>query len=153
MKSITRPFAAAGAAVLLSLSLTACGGGGAPTDASAEEFCGTGDELSGLFDDIAEDDYEGFVDAAGQAADKFEEVGTPEDISDEAREGFETLIEALGSLDAGEVEDSVTELTENAESAGDIDQNALVNELFGIEEGDQDKVQAFTEYSSEACSG
>lgn len=110
-----------------STTLVACGGG-APTDASEDEFCDVvgidslaeyGDEESGEFD---AEDY-------GNA---LEEVGTPEGIGDDARKGFEIKVDAL--KDAG---NGITE-----EDLDDIDEP---------DGDDEDKVEAFSTYVDETC--
>ncbi|QYJ03470.1 hypothetical protein KUV85_14205 [Nocardioides panacisoli] len=152
MTSLKRSLALAGAAPILALSLTACGGGGAPTDAAVEDFCNIGDELGTVFEDVADDDYEGFVDAAAQASETMEEIGTPEDIPDDARAGFESLSDALSDLDSQDVEDSVKELTDATESGEDVDEQQIVSEMFGIDDDDISDFEAFTEYTEESCS-
>ena len=99
--------AAAAAAALLA----GCGGGadGAPEDASIEDFCAAKDWLV----------VEGMERHAGgplPADDALAElthdwgrelarVGTPDNISPEARAGFEKLVERLEGMDAGDVGD------------------------------------------------
>lgn len=87
MRNLPRFAAAAGAAVLLSFSLAACGGDGAdaPTDASKDDFCE-------IFNADGDADYD-------QVVDDLKDVGTPEDIDGEAREGFEILIDKSGDLE------------------------------------------------------
>ncbi|GAA1911145.1 hypothetical protein [Nocardioides hwasunensis] len=101
-------------AVLLVGSVTAaCGGGGgagAPTDASEKEFCNA--QLS-LLDNLDIDvtdpeastpDEEAVADAMHSWADELEKVGTPEGISDEARDGFEETVKAARDIDASDLE-------------------------------------------------
>lgn len=94
MKLNHRYLGTALAAVALA-GLTACGGpegSEAPTDASKDEFCTV---INGL--DTS--DPEGFVD-------DLVEVGTPSDIPDEAREGFEVMVDNATS---DEISDSKQE--------------------------------------------
>jgi len=145
MTPIRRRVAAVSAAVLLALSLTACGGGGssAPEDATAEEFCSAYTE--GLFEALGEIDQEAQADEQAEQlidvfqtwADELGEVGTPEDMPAEAREGFEVTLEQVEDLDEGEVADALE--SENFDDFGDIS------------EGDQEKIDALEEYSSENC--
>lgn len=151
MINAKRTLAMAGAAPLLALALTACGGGGAPTDAAVDDFCAMGDELGSVFDNVADEDFDAFVDAADEASTTMEEVGTTEDIPDDARAGFESVVDALGELEAQEVEDSVDDLTKAAESGEDIDENKVVSDLFGIEDGDLEDFEAFSDYTEETC--
>lgn len=150
MSPIARSLAAVGVAPLLALSLTACGsgggGGGAPTDASVDDFCSVEEEFEGI-DGVAEGDYEGFASAASSAADKLEEVGTPEDISEEAREGFETMIDVLGGLDAGAMEEAITQ----AQESGEADQDSVMQDVLGVDADQLESINAFNEYASETC--
>ena len=131
MTRIKRPAAAVGAAVLLAFSLSACGG--APTDASDEDFCEAYNGISALGEADGED-YEAQAEAANEYADELEEVGTPEDIPDDARKGFEVWVEVLGDVNADDLED------EDAQKA--------IEEKY---EDDEDDVTAFFEYAGETC--
>ena len=44
------------------------------------------------------------ADAAHEVADKFNDVGTPEDMPEDARNGFEVFIGFLGDVDADDIE-------------------------------------------------
>lgn len=109
----TKIFKTAGAAAALSLVLAGCGGGasGAPTDASVEEFCtayteGFGDAIAAVDPEASEDEQaEAVIDALKEFAEKMEEVGTPEDMSDEAREGFELSLDSISDLSADDLQD------------------------------------------------
>lgn len=131
MTRIKRPAVAAGAAVLLALSLSACGG--APTDASQDDFCEAYND-NALNGDIAEDDFDAQAEALNDYSDKLEETGTPEDISDEARNGFEVVVEAFGDISSDDLD-------------GDDTQKALEDKYAD----DQDDVEAFFEYANEQC--
>ncbi len=140
MTSLKRPLATAGAAVLLALSLTACGGGGAPTDASKADFCDAVNNTEGgeeIFKLIEEEDWDGIADALQEQAEKIEEVGTPEGIPDDAREGFELQLEASGDLDG----DKIKKAFEDQEDPFEAD----------ISEDDQDKVEAYNKYEQDTC--
>ena len=148
MKPIKRKMATVSTAVLLGLSLVACGGddgdGGSDDKgsddskaASVEDFCAATDEPPGA-DDIEDDDYDAQADALNDWAKDLEETGLPEDAPDDAREGFEIQIDVLKELDSGDLE-----------KAAD-DDNFLEDE-FSLDE--QDKVKAFTKYRVETCSG
>ena len=131
MTRFKRPAAAAGAAALLAFSLSACGGGGgsdAPTDASKDEFC---ESWNSAFEDISaaeptDEDFEAFQDAVADLAD----VGTPDGISDEQREGFEVFVDAVADA-----------------SADDLSSD----EIPGVSEDDSAKAQAFVEYAVTEC--
>lgn len=139
MTRIKRPIIAAGAATLMALSLAACGGG-APADASTEDFCEITNDTS-WFTEVAEDDYEGFVDAIKEYVDKLEEVGTPEDIPDDAREGFEIQVETAGDISADELKEASE--SDSAEDPFETD----------LSEDEIAKVEAFQTYQAETCGG
>jgi hypothetical protein len=67
-------------------------------DGSNPEFCAAAAELNSLFDDVAEDDYQGVIDAIDAAEEAFNAyVETiPEDLKDEAQ----LLVESLKTLAA-----------------------------------------------------
>ncbi len=140
MSSIKRYVGAASAAVLLAFSLSACGddsASDAPTDASADDFCEAYNATSDTDEDASDSDK---VDEAHDQADKLIEVGTPEDIDDDAREGFEILVDAVADIE----EDDVDNIN-NAESEEDF------RDAIGASEDDFEKVIAFLTYASEAC--
>jgi hypothetical protein len=132
MTRIKRPAAAAGAALLLAFSLTACGGG-APDDASEGDFC---DAFGGVFESLfaaeadgpTEDQWEDFQDAVAE----LEDVGTPKDISDDERNGFEVFTEAVADADYDDVKDE----------SGDIP---------GVSDDDQADGEKFFAYGTEKC--
>jgi hypothetical protein len=133
---IKRYAAASGTAVLLALSLSACGGGvDAPEDASQEAFCETFNSQAEIGEAESAGDQ---ADKAHDIADKLEEVGTPDDISDDARKGFEEYVEALQDIDEDDVETLSDASEDEAAEALDIDQDAFT---------------AFFEYAFEACAG
>ena len=127
-------------ATTLGASLSACsgddGGSGAsaPDDASLEEFCSA---FNDLFDDVlskaASDDSAAAVRALKDWAAEIGEVGTPEDMPAEARNGFEVFV------------DQARELDEDATLA-DL-------EKFGedVSEGDQADAEAFSDWTQDNC--
>lgn len=138
-----RPLATAGATVLLALSLTACGGG-PPSDASVKDYCDAvrGDANTEAFGKAFQDkDYDKIVDLFKEQAEKVEKVGTPKDISDEAREGFEIQLDAIKDIDGDDVKKAF-------ESKSDSDPFE-----DKISKDDKKKVEAYTKYESETCSG
>lgn len=140
MTPLKRPLAAAGAAVLLALSLSACGGG-APTDASEADFCEAvqGNAGSAEFGQAFQDeDWDKLADLIKEQLEEIEEVGTPEDIPDDAREGFEIQLDQVGDLSADDVEKAFTDGEDNP---------------FAVEVSDEEKekVEAFTAYQVETC--
>lgn len=140
MTSIKRP-AAALAAAALAFTLTACGGGSsdAPDNASVDEFCEAMNDTS-VIDEVDEEDHEAQADAAHEQADKLREVGTPEDMPEDAREGWEAFIDWMGEVDADDVE-----AASNAE-----DPNKFMEEEF---ETDKENIEALFTYMGENCSG
>jgi len=129
MTSLKRYVGAGSAAVLLAFSLTACGG--APTDASTKDFC----EAVQDFPEQSEDAGK-VVDSYKEYAEKLDEVGTPEGISDDARDGFEVFVEELTDLD----EDKVKEFLEDPSK-----------DIAEVSEDDQKKVDDFTSYADKEC--
>jgi hypothetical protein len=101
------------AAVLLAISLSACGGDGgssAPDDASVEEFCDSYSKgqiaaFTEMDPDASEQEQgEAMLDALKEWADEMADGGTPEDMPDEARDGFELMVDTLADLDADDIE-------------------------------------------------
>jgi len=115
------------AAVLAALSLAACGG--SPDDASAEDFC-----------DVWTDDRGNTVEDVHEAAETLEDVGTPEDIEDAARDGFTVFVEVLADVD----QDVIDAMEEVSAETGLVD-------LYGIDEDEAADVLAFFEYANSTC--
>ena len=99
------------------------GAGGAPEDASVEDFCKP-------FTD-AENDEDAKV---ADVADDLKDVGTPKDIPDDARQGFEFLIENAEDLD------------KNSE---DLDDEQAFKDKYGDDEFKQ--IEAFITYLATTC--
>ena len=138
MTATKRPLALVGAAALLGLALSACGGGAsdAPDDASVKEFCDVVKENS-REPDLADDDYDAQVEALHDWADALKEVGTPADITAEARKGFEVQVDTLSEIDSDDLE-----------KAGD-DDSYLADEFS---DDDKDNIGALVKYQIETCS-
>lgn len=139
MFSIKRPVAAAGAAAVLALSLTACGGSDAadaPQDASKDDFCEKFQSLDQVEtgDTPSEDEFNDAKDKVLELRD----VGTPKEISGEAREGFEIFLDAVDDL-------SYDDAKELATSDSDT--------FPGVSEDDSAKLLAFVFSASALCSG
>ncbi|HVK30143.1 MAG TPA: hypothetical protein VM575_17525 [Nocardioides sp.] len=138
MTPIKRPLAAAGAAALLALSLSACGG--APADASVEDFCKVTQDEAGQEDfvkAIQDEDWDKIEELIKDQADEVEEVGTPDDISDEAREGFEIQLDAAKGISADDLEKAFKD-----------DEDPFEADLSS---DDKKKVEAYTEYENKTC--
>ena len=134
-------------ALLVGAATAACGGGGggvggAPTDASEKDFCQT---QSSLLEDLMPADMssselpsdEKMAEAVQDWATKIEDVGTPEDISDDAREGFEAIIAQANEIDASDF--SIEKLEEL--EAGGKDASAEARK----------QADAFEKYLTETC--
>jgi len=134
------------AAILVGAVTSACGGGGAgggaPTDASEGDFC---DTQTSLIDDLLPDDLtnpevpsnEEMAEAVKGWGAKLEEIGTPEDIPDDARKGFEAVVQQAKEIDAS---DFTIEKLEELEQGGE-NASAEVKE----------QATAFSDYLTEKC--
>jgi hypothetical protein len=107
---------------------------GPPTDASVEEFCGTFldliEQASQAGSDISDADA---LELAKGAADKLSEVGTPEDMPEDARRGFETAIEKIRSI---------------PDDATQKEMDAIAADLTADQQAD---LQALTAYVTKTC--
>jgi hypothetical protein len=122
------------AGLLLTAGLLAgCGGDSAPADASEADFCeGYGNLFTKLADMDPEDPSTG-IRAMKEWASDMEEVGTPEDMPDDAREGFETMLEQIGQIDEDATQKELEELGED------------------MSKGDQKSGAAFGAYAMKTC--
>lgn len=119
--------------VLVAGSTAACGGG-APTDASQADFCGVFEDFYEVVGELgAEAENSDLIEALKDTGEDLEEVGTPEDISDEARAGFELTVKTIEELDDDATEEDLDNLEDD----------------FSEEEKEQS--EAFDEYLSETC--
>jgi hypothetical protein len=115
--------------------LAGCGGGdagSAPDNASTEDFC---DAYLSMLDEMMTMDPESddAVTAIREWGEKLEEVGTPEDIPDDARDGFEVILEALSELDEDSTQQDLEDL------GGDLSAE------------EEQASEAFGEYVTETC--
>jgi hypothetical protein len=94
-----------GAVLLVGAVASACGGGSsAPSDASRDGFC---EAANSLMSDLVPEDLttpelpsdEDMAQAVKDWGSRMEEVGTPEDISDDARKGFESVVDQAEDID------------------------------------------------------
>ena len=123
--------------VLLTGGVAACdsgGGGGGGADApSTKEFCGAlKDFQDGFADADPTKDLEGYVTKLKQAAETLGEVGTPDDMPDDAQAGFELTVTKIKSLS-----DSAT-----------VDDLANISD---VSDEDQKKLDALTTYIANTC--
>jgi hypothetical protein len=109
------------------------GGGGAPDNASQEDFC---DAYMSVFDDLDLESPPSDEEAVRMMKDwgeRMSDTGTPEDMSDDARQGFELMVDTLD-----EVEEDV--------SAADLEK---LGEDWSAEQEKQG--EAFQAYVGENC--
>ncbi len=111
-------------------SSTAADGGGSaggpPTNASVEEFCGTFLDLiqqaSEAGEKISDKDA---IALAKDLADKLSEVGTPEDMPEDARRAFETAIEKIQAIPDDATQDEMQAAAADLTEAEKKDQESL----------------------------
>ncbi|WP_370289931.1 hypothetical protein [Nocardioides sp.] len=130
MTSTFRRLAAATAPALLVLSLTACGGddaAGSPENASVEDYC-TAFNADSQFDDPSAEQIQDY-------GKKLAEVGTPAEISGDARDGFVAFVDFLSGIEG----DDVTKLSESGDP----------QDVFPKD--DLDKISAFFEKTFTLC--
>lgn len=119
--------------VLVAGAAAGCGGG-PPTDASTEDFCKSFDDLESSLNELDPEASDGDIVAAlKDGVEQLREVGTPEDMPDDAREGYDISTQSILDLD------------DDAEEA-DLDK---VEEEFSDEEKEQS--EAFETYLDENC--
>ncbi len=127
--------------VLVAGGAVACGGGGgggAPADASKAEFC---DGYQSLFTDLAAMSKDGeapgdeeTLEAVKSWAKNLEDIGTPEGISDDAREGFELTLDEVSDLDIEELK-----------------KTSLEDLGADISDDQKKQAEAFTTYVTDSC--
>ena len=100
--------------------------GGPPTNASVEEFCGTFldliEQASQAGDKISDEDA---IALAKDLADKLSEVGTPEDMPEDARRAFETAIEKIQAIPDDATQDEMQAAAAELTEAEKKDQESL----------------------------
>lgn len=133
----------AGAVLLVGAATSACGGGGgAPSDASKDSFC---EAATSLMSDLVDagsttpdlPSEEEMAQAVKDWGARMEEVGTPESISDEARKGFESVVDQVEEIDA---EDFSIDDLEQLESGG-----------RGASAEVKEQAEAFGDYLTDTC--
>jgi hypothetical protein len=90
--------------VLVGGSAVACSGGagdggGAPTDASQDDYCAAYQSLFSDMSTMTDATDRQIIAQIKDWAATMEETGTPEDMPDDARAGFETTVSLIGDLD------------------------------------------------------
>jgi hypothetical protein len=125
--------------VLVAGGAVACGddgggGGSAKKDegASTEDFCAAFQAFS---DDLAEmtGEEENLGEILKEAAQRIEDVGTPDDIPDDAKAGLQLTLDSIADLD---------------DDASAEDLSTLEDEFS---EADKAKTDAFSDYLDETC--
>ena len=120
------------AALALTGALTAgCGGGGsAPTDASTDDFCTAMGAITKIDSNASEDAQAA---KAHDIADKLNSTGTPKDISDDARKGFEKYVDILDGISASDIKDQNFDPTK------------------GMSSDENKQFEAFVSYTTKTC--
>ncbi len=132
----------AGVVLLVGAATAACGGGasGAPESASKDDFCSAQTSLFTSLDIDVSDPQGGLpsekklAEAMHTWADKLEEVGTPEGISDDARKGFEETVKAANDV-----------------SEEDLKSPDLDSLEADMSDEAKKQVEAFSTYVSDTC--
>jgi hypothetical protein len=120
------------AVVAASLVLVASGATGCSSSASKKDFCnGYEDFIKALIGISA--DEKNYGEKVKDAASKFEDVGTPDDISDDAKEGLEIVFDAIKDLD------------------DDASQEDISNLDADLSKDEQKKADAFQAYLEKTC--
>lgn len=147
MISTKHPVVAAGAALLFTLSLTSCGG--APTNASEEDFCERVNAAAGedFGKALNEGNWDRIAELTMKAAKAAEKIGTPEDIPDDAREGWQIQIDAAKNLDGDKLEKDYEASLEDPDAASEDDDPFTAD----LSDEDKKKVKAYTDYEAETC--
>jgi hypothetical protein len=110
------------------------GGGGAKDDPpSAEQFCGA---LKTFKDDFAKadptKDLAAYIKTVKDAADRLDDVGTPEDMPADAQDGFELTVEKIDDLPGSATADDLANIGE-------------------VSDEDQQKLDALDLYIAKTC--
>ncbi|MFN8195280.1 MAG: hypothetical protein U0R80_13470 [Nocardioidaceae bacterium] len=119
-------------AVLVAGSATACGGGGdsvnSPSDASVDDYCQT---FVSVFTDIGTDPTKITGKQIKDWGKALEDTGTPKDMSDDERQGFEIFVSFAKS----------------------VDENASIDDIEDpkVSDDEQKQVDDYLAYSQKSC--
>jgi hypothetical protein len=108
------------------------GGSAADDSVSKDDFCGA---FQAFYDDLADvtGQEENLGEILKKAAQRIEDVGTPDDISDDAKGGLQVTLDAIDSLP----------------------DDASAEDMAGLDadftDADQKKVDAFSDYLAKTC--
>lgn len=98
--------------VLIAGALVGCGGGddgkSAPKGASEDDFCTAFEQVTKDTSGVSQDDTAAQIQAAQDAVAKLADVGTPDSIPDDARAGYELLIDTIKNVDSNASADELT---------------------------------------------
>ena len=128
--------------VLVAGSTVACGGGdgsgegsdSAPADASTADFCGVFEDFYKVVGELgAEAENSELISALKDTGKDLEKVGTPEDMPEDAREGFELTVQTIEDIDADATEKDLEDLEKD------------------FTEEQKKQSEAFDAYLSETC--
>jgi hypothetical protein len=128
----------AGFALVLAAGLTGCGGDGGgdgmPSDASVEDFCANFDALDSDLADMGDDpDPQEAIKTLKEAGDDIEDTGTPEDASDDEREGLQVTLDTIDDIDDDASLDDISKMDDD------------------VSDADQKKMDAFSDYLDKTC--
>jgi hypothetical protein len=131
-----------GGVLLVAPGLVSCGGddgdepggdkSGDGDKVSVEEFCSAAEKFENTFTETDTTNLPEGVGALKDAAQELKDVGTPEDIPDDAREGLELTLDKLIAL------------------PDDADQTDLM-EMLDLDEDERAKSMAFEDYLDGTC--
>ena len=116
--------------VLVGASSVACGG---PSDASEDDFCKEFTSLSSKLGPLTETSQKEALAAIKSWAEGLEKIGTPEEMSDEAREGFELMVDEVAALDADDGAEGLQKLDDE------------------LSDSEQKATDAFEKYTEDTC--
>ncbi|WP_460852710.1 hypothetical protein [Nocardioides montaniterrae] len=140
--TLNKKLGALGAAAVLSLSLTACGGGGAdaagaPKNADPKAFCDFLTKHEQMVNDSASPADQ--VEQAHKYAEDLAKIGTPKTVTGDDRQGFEALIEWLNGLDEADAKrfDKMSggDAKDLFGDKADVIQGFLTNSMMGCAKG------------------
>ena len=106
------------AAVLASGSVAGCGGVDAPKDASVDEFCAG---YVSVFSDVAGESGAITAEQIKAWGADLENTGTPQDVSEDERAGFEIVVEFAEDLDEDATGDDLQEPKVSADEQQQVD--------------------------------
>lgn len=119
--------------VLAGSSLVSCGGGGAPTGASQQDFCNAFARFTKTVS-TTDVDIKKQITGAKDAVNELADVGTPEGISDDDRKGFEVFVDTIDNI------------------KDDTSADDAANVGTDLSKGDEANLTSFATYAGTKCS-